>query len=107
MIAEGLANSDEFARYNGLRSSPEIASRRLAVDRSADLEYRDIIQPDEVTTWVDINGDEQPIGPTSWANDTEAKACARICHHLTHIAPRRSIVVVSRFRAKSNSYVHT
>jgi len=65
---------DEFARYNGLRSSPEIASRRLSLDRSPDLEYRDIIQPDEVTTWVDINGDEQPIGPTSWANVTEAKA---------------------------------
>ena len=42
---------DEFARYNGLRSSPEIASRRLSLDRSPDLEYRDLIQPDEVTTW--------------------------------------------------------
>jgi superfamily I DNA and/or RNA helicase len=91
---------NEFARYNGLRSSPEIASRRLSLDRSPDLEYRDIIQPDEVITWVDINGDEQPIGPTSWANDMEAKACRKICHHLTHIAPRKSIVVVSRFRGQ-------
>jgi hypothetical protein len=84
---------DEFAGYNGLRSSPEIASRRLALEKSPDLEYRDIIQPDEATTWVDINGSEQPIGPTSWANDMEAKACTKICHHLTHIAPRKSIVV--------------
>ena len=37
---------------------------------------------------------------TSWANDTEAKACAKICHHLMHIAPRKSIVVVSRFRGQ-------
>ena len=50
----GLVN--EFARYGGLRSSPEIASRRSALDQPPDLEYRDIIQPDEVTTWVDING---------------------------------------------------
>ena len=91
---------DEFARYNGLRSSPEIASRRLALDQSPDLEYRDIIQPDETTTWVDINGSEQPIGPTSWANDMEAKACAKICHHLTHIGARKSIVVVSRFNGQ-------
>ena len=54
----GLVN--EFARYNGLRSSPEIASRRLVLDQSPDLEYRNIIQPDETTTWVDINGHEQP-----------------------------------------------
>ena len=94
----GLVN--EFARYGGLRSSPEIASRRLALDQPPDLEYRDIIQPDEVITWVDINGIEQPIGPSSWANDVEAKACAKICHHLTRIAPRKSIVVVSRFRGQ-------
>jgi superfamily I DNA and/or RNA helicase len=30
----------------------------------------------------------------------EAKACAKICHHLTHIAPRKSIVVVSRFNGQ-------
>jgi hypothetical protein len=91
---------DEFAHYNGLRSSPEIASRRLSLDQSPDLEYRDIIQPDETTTWVDINGSEQPIGPSSWANDMEAKACTKICHHLTRIAPRKSIVVVSRFKGQ-------
>jgi len=34
-----------------------------------DPEYKDIIQPDEVVTWVDIDGSEQPIGPSSWAND--------------------------------------
>ena len=83
-----------------MRSSPDIASRRLTLEQSPDLEYRDIIQPDETTTWVDINGSEQPIGPTSWPNDMEAKACAKICHHLTHIAPRKSIVVVSRFNGQ-------
>jgi hypothetical protein len=32
-----------------------------------DVEYRGIIDPDEVVTWVDINGNEEPIGATSWA----------------------------------------
>jgi hypothetical protein len=30
------------------------------VEVSPDIEYRDIIQPDEVITWVDIDGNERP-----------------------------------------------
>ena len=68
----GLVN--DFAKYGGLRSAPEVASRRLNLDIQPDIEYRDIIQPSEVTTWVDISkGIEEPIGPSSWANETEAK----------------------------------
>jgi hypothetical protein len=84
---------DEFARYNGLRSSPEIASRRLVLERLPDLEYRDIIQPDETATWVDINGSEQPIGPTSWANDME---------RILHLENRSSLL--ADLMVKSNSY---
>jgi hypothetical protein len=51
----GLVN--EFAKYDGLRSSHEVSSRRLVLDISPDIEFRDIIEPDQVTTWVDINGD--------------------------------------------------
>jgi hypothetical protein len=42
----GLVN--EFARYGGLKSAPEIAPRRLTVEVPPDIEYREIIQPDEV-----------------------------------------------------------
>lgn len=95
----GLVN--EFAKYGGLRSSPEVASRRLIVDLQPDIEYRDIIQPSEVTTWVDISkGNEEPIGPSSWGNETEAKACAKICHQLRYIAPQKSIVVITRYTAQ-------
>jgi superfamily I DNA and/or RNA helicase len=96
----GLVN--EFAEYDGLRSAAEIGSRRLVLDRSPDTEFREIIQPDEVTTWVDINGKEQPIGPSSWANDMEAKACVKICSHLTHITRNnnKSIAVITRFTAQ-------
>src|SRR5437764_7885472 len=95
----GLVN--EFAEYDGLRSAPEISSRRLGLDCSPDLEFREIIQPDEVTTWVDINGNKQPIGPSSRANDTEAKACARICSHLIRITRNnKSIAVITRFKAQ-------
>jgi hypothetical protein len=87
---------DEFAQYGGLRSSPEIASRRLVLDHSPGAEYRDIIQPEEVITWVDINGEERQSGPSSWANDMEAKACAKICKELRSVT-RKSIAIVTRF----------
>jgi energy-coupling factor transporter ATP-binding protein EcfA2 len=95
----GLVN--EFAKYDGLRSSHEVGSRRLVLDILPDIEFRDIIEPDEVTTWVDINGIEQPMGPSSWANNMEAKACAKICSHLIQITRHsKSIVVVTRFTAQ-------
>lgn len=95
----GLVN--EFAEYDGLRSAPEIGSRRLVLDSSPDIEFREIIQPDEVTTWVDINGIEQPIGPSSWANDVEAKMCTKICSHLIRIThSNKSIAVITRFSAQ-------
>jgi superfamily I DNA and/or RNA helicase len=46
-----------------------------------------------------MNGNEQPMGPTSWANVLEAKACAKICNHLTSLT-KKSIVVVTRFTAQ-------
>jgi energy-coupling factor transporter ATP-binding protein EcfA2 len=94
----GLVN--EFARYGGLKSSHEIASRRLTLFSPPDLEYRQIVQPDEVTTWVDINGEEEEILASSWMNNTEAKACARICNHLLRITRNKSIVVVTRYQGQ-------
>ena len=93
----GLVN--EFADYGGLISAPDVASRRLTLDQKPDIEYRDVIQPTEVTTWLDIDGKEEAAGPTSWANDMEAKACAKICNHLTSLT-RKSIVVITRFTAQ-------
>jgi superfamily I DNA and/or RNA helicase len=93
----GLVN--EFASYGGLTSAEEVGSRRLRLNHLPDVEYRGIIDPDEVVTWVDVNGNEEPIGPTSWANDIEAKACAKICFHLTRVT-RKSIIVITRFTAQ-------
>jgi hypothetical protein len=95
----GLAN--EFANYGGLKSAPEIAPR-LTVQVPPDIEYREIIQPDEVITWVDINGNEKPIGPTSWANELEAKACMKISKHLSQIAPKKTEVIVTKFTAQKH-----
>ena len=86
---------NDFADYGGLKSAPEIADRRLTLIKPSDIEYRQVIEPDEVITWVDINGNERPMGPTSWANELEA-ACAKICNHLSHITNRKSIVVVNK-----------
>ena len=30
-------------------------------------------------TWVDISGQENTMGFSSWANEIEAKACAKLC----------------------------
>ena len=53
---------------------------------------------------------EEPIGPSSWANETEAKACAKICHQLRHIAPQKSIVIITRYTAQKQlirGYLHS
>jgi superfamily I DNA and/or RNA helicase len=93
---------NEFAKYGGLKSAPEIAPRRLTVEVLPEIEYRDIIQPDEVITWVDVNGNERPMGPTSWANELEAKACVKISNHLSKIAPKKTKVIVTRFTAQKH-----
>jgi energy-coupling factor transporter ATP-binding protein EcfA2 len=89
---------DEFADYHGLTSAPEIAGRRLGVNNTdIDKEFRNIINPDEVVTWVDLNGMEEMAGPSSWYNDLEAKACVRICCELRRVAPSKSISIVTRY----------
>ena len=99
----GLVN--EFADYDGLRSASEVASRRLTLERLPEKEYRAIIQPDEVTTWIDINGNERPFGPTSWMNNLEAKASAKVCNHLASIT-KKSILVITRFTAQKQIIRH-
>ena len=94
---------NEFANYGGLKSAPEIAPRRLAVEVPPDIEYRDIIQPEEVITWVDVNGQERPMGPTSWVNELEAKACVKISSHLSKIAPLKTKVMLPGLLPKSIS----
>jgi hypothetical protein len=91
----GLVN--EFASYGGLRSASDIASRRLTLSQIPDIEYRAIINPYEPITWVDINGEENSLGFSSWANEIEAKACAKLCQHLSVVTKNKSIVVVTRY----------
>jgi superfamily I DNA and/or RNA helicase len=91
----GLVN--EFASYGGLKSALEIASRRLKLYQIPGMEYRAIINPEEPVTWVDINGAENILGFSSWTNDTEAKACAKLCQQLAYATRNRSIVVVTRY----------
>jgi hypothetical protein len=41
---------DEFADYGGLRAAQDIAARRLKVNKDIDIEFRSVINPDEVIT---------------------------------------------------------
>jgi hypothetical protein len=70
--------------------------RRLILNHAPDIPYREIIEPDEVVTWVDMNGTEEEVLASSWLNDDEATACAKICNHLKSLT-NKSIVVVTRF----------
>jgi len=97
---------DEFASYGGLKSSPEVASRRLKLYQIPGMEYREIINPEEPVTWVDINGVENTMGFSSWANDIEARACAKLCQQLAYATRNRSIVVVTRYTGQRQLISH-
>jgi len=56
--------------------------KRLTVAHAPDIPYREIIDPDEVITGVDMDGTEEEVLASSWLNDHEARACTRICNHL-------------------------
>jgi hypothetical protein len=71
--------------------------KRLTVAHAPDIPYREIIDPDEVITGVDMNGTEEEVLASSWLNDHEARACARICNHLRTLTTKKSIVMVTRF----------
>ena len=91
----GLVN--EFASYGGLKSAIDIASRRLTLHQAPDIEYKTIINPDESVTWVNIRGQENMMGFSSWSNEIEAKACVKLCKHIDTITKNKSIVVVTRY----------
>jgi AAA domain len=88
---------DEFADYGGLNSAPEIASRRFGAEYAIDKNYKEILNPEEVITWVNLNGNEEMGGPSSWYNEVEAKACVRICCEIKRVAPSKSISIVTRY----------
>jgi hypothetical protein len=88
---------DEFADYGGLKSSPDIAGRRFEAKYDIDENFVEILNPEEVITWVNLDGNEMMGGPSSWYNEAEAKACVRICRELKRVAPSKSISIVTRY----------
>jgi superfamily I DNA and/or RNA helicase len=92
---------NDFAQYGGLKSSPEVASKSLGRDIVIeDQDYKQIIQPDETITWVNIDkSGEIPYKESSWLNYAEAKACEKICMQLSKISALKDkrIVVITRF----------
>jgi superfamily I DNA and/or RNA helicase len=97
--ASSLVN--DFAEYNGLISAPDIASRRLNLNSSSsiDSELKNLIQPEEVITWIDVNnGEEEMSGLGSWQNKTEANVCVKLCDKLKRIAPQKSIAIVTIYK---------
>lgn len=62
-------------------SGPEVAERRLNIPNfeCVDHYFRQIINPEEVITWIDMpKSEEIPYKESSWSNPQEAAACARM-----------------------------
>jgi hypothetical protein len=101
---------DDFAQYGGLISAPEVAGRRLNLTNLyvLDNDFKEILDPGEVVTWLDIpNSEETPSKESSWINQAGAKACAKICKHLVNVMPQsqelkeeKRIVIITRFTAQ-------
>lgn len=94
----GLVN--DFAEYGGLKSSPDIEGRRLQLTEAPDPLYRDIIKSEDVITWGDLKGEEDMFGASSWMNDSEARACAKLCGELRRVAKGKTIAIISRYTAQ-------
>jgi hypothetical protein len=94
---------DDFAEYGGLASAPEVAGRRLNVTNieCVDHTFKQIIDPDEVVTWIDMGKSQEiPYKESSWCNPQEALACARVCKNLVKLpalTKNNSVVVITRF----------
>jgi AAA domain len=94
---------DDFAEYGGLKSASEVAGRRLSIPgiECADINFKQIINPDDVVTWIDMRKSEEiPYKESSWSNPLEAAACARICKNLVKLptlTKKSSIVIITRF----------
>jgi superfamily I DNA and/or RNA helicase len=94
---------DDFAEYGGLASAPEVAGRRLNVANveCVDDNFKQIINPDDVITWIDLpKSEEMPYKESSWSNPQEAIACVKICKNLVKLpalTKNNSIVIITRF----------
>lgn len=91
---------NDFANYGGLKSSPDIEFRRLRLTEKPEPLYQKIIEPEDVITWADMIGEEDPFGPTSWKNEAEAKACAKLCGEIRRVTKGKSIAVITRYTAQ-------
>jgi hypothetical protein len=94
---------DDFADYGGLTSAPEVVERRLDIlnTESVDPGFKQIINPDDVVTWIDMRkSEETPYKESSWDNPQEAVVCAKICKNLVKLrklSEKNSIVIITRF----------
>jgi hypothetical protein len=86
-----------------LASAAEVAGRRLSITNfeSMDHIFKQIFNPDDVVTWIDMaKSEETSFKESSWSNPQEAVACAKICKNLVKLPAltnNNSIVIITRF----------
>ncbi len=93
---------DKFARYNGLKSAPEVYGRRLVIKETVEKAYLEVINPENVVTWINADTPETLEGLESYKNEGEAMMCLNLCQELTRVTPHSSIVVLARYKGQRN-----
>lgn len=90
---------DEFAGYGGLRSHKSIRDRRLQLSKKPEVQFKDILAPEPVVTFVDVNGRETQEGLLSYSNTAEAKAVVKIAKQIAECTDgKTSIMAISRYK---------
>ena len=67
---------DEFADY-GLISAPEIA-RRFGAKLAIDKNFKEILKPEDVVTWVNLNGNEEMEKPAHGIMSRSESMCSAL-----------------------------
>jgi len=90
---------DKFANYDGLRAHPSIRDRRLQMLERPEPSFVKLLDPESVVTYIDLKGQEEPQGISSYSNPTEAKAVVKLAQQI-HKCTRgqTSIMSIARYK---------
>jgi superfamily I DNA and/or RNA helicase len=85
---------DEFANYGGLRAHPSVKNRRLRLLRSPESPFvKKLLDPEPVVTYINVKGQEQPEGVSSYSNPMEVKVVVRLAQQIYNCTKRETSVM--------------
>lgn len=92
---------DQFADYGGLRAHSSIVNRRLRVIKRPERAFMELLDPDQVVSYVNVEGQEQKQGISSCSNPAEAKAVVNLATQLYRCTEGQvSIMAIAKYKAQ-------